>query len=341
MNMNEIKFAIIGCGTIGDVHARAIMELEGAVIAAVCDFSFERAKEFAARYDALAYSDYDELLKDESIDVISICTPSGLHANQTIAALNAGKHVLVEKPMALNSKDAEAIVAASKKSNKITSVVFQSRYMEDVKELKRLIDSGELGNIILCDMYMKYWRDEEYFKVSKWRGTFAMDGGGALMNQGIHGIDLLHYLLGKPKLISAKVKTLRHNIETEDTAVAAVEYPCGALGVIEAATSTPPGFGRRIEVHGTRGYAVLCEGSLEKIFIDGKYIIDEDIKIPDGSATDPSKMKHDKHLLQYSNFIGAIKGNEEILSSAEDGYNAVNFIEQIYESSKNGGIYHV
>ena len=337
MSMNEIKFAIIGCGTIGDVHARAIMELDGAVLAAVCDFSPERAKEFAARYGTLAYSDYDELLKNEEIDVISICTPSGLHAKQAIAALSANKHVLLEKPMALNSKDAYSIVKSAKKSNKILSVVFQARYTEGAKRLKSIIENGELGDIILCDMYMKYWRDEEYFKVSKWRGTFAMDGGGALMNQGIHGIDLLHYLLGKPKLISAKVKTLSHNIETEDTAVAAVEYPCGALGIIEAATSTPPGFGRRIEINGTRGYAVLLESTLEKLFIDGKFIIDEEAKIPDGSATDPSKMKHDTHLLQFKNFIGAIRGEEELLSNAEDGYNAVNFIEQIYETSKNGG----
>ena len=155
------------------------------------------------------------------------------------------------------------------------------------------------------------------------------------MNQGIHGIDIMHYLLGAPKLLTAKVKTLVHNIETEDTAVAAVEYSSGALGVIEASTSLNPGFDRRIEINGTRGYAVVIDAHLEKLFVDGKFLIDEKVVTGAGTKSDPTKMSHDKHTLQIKNFIRSINGEEELISTSADGLAAVSFIEKIYETSKN------
>ena len=334
--MKKIRFAILGCGVIGDVHARAIAELpELCELVALCDVNPARAEEYAKKYNVKAYSDYAEMLRDGEIDAISICTPSGMHADQAIAAIEAGKHVLCEKPMALTTADAERIREAEARSDKKLSVIFQMRYTEDIQYLKRVIEDGTLGQLTFCDLYMKYWRDESYFKVSPWRGTFKMDGGGALMNQGIHGIDIMHYLLGAPKLLTAKVKTLVHNIETEDTAVAAVEYPSGALGVIEASTSSNPGFDRRIEINGTRGYAVVIDAHLEKLFVDGKFLIDEKIETGAGTKSDPTKMSHDKHTLQIKNFIRSINGEEELISTSADGLAAVSFIEKIYETSKN------
>lgn len=154
------------------------------------------------------------------------------------------------------------------------------------------------------------------------------------MNQGIHGIDIMHYLLGAPRIISAKVKTLIHNIEVEDTAVAIVEYPSGALGIIEAATSISPGFGRKIEIHGEKGYLIISEKSIEKLYIDGKFIIDKEVENSPGSASDPTKMKHEAHLCQFENFANNIFGKEELLSSAKNGYDTVAAIEKIYEISK-------
>lgn len=332
--MKKIKFGILGCGTIGDVHARAIMELEDAELTAVCDANAERASDYAKKYGVKPYSSFEDMLGDPEIDAVTICTPSGMHAEQAITALKAEKHVLLEKPMALNSKDAKMICDEAEKSNKQISVVFQMRYTDDIRYIKNIIDEGKLGQLVFCDLYMKYWRSPDYFKVSPWRGTFAMDGGGALMNQGIHGIDIIHYICGAPKLLSAKVKTLIHNIETEDTAVATVEYPSGALGVIQASTSSNPGFDRRIEINGSRGYAVIVDGHIEKLFIDGEFIIDKKVEAGVGTASDPTKMSHEKHMLQIDNFIKSINGKEKLISTAEDGYRAVNFIEKIYEYSK-------
>ena len=334
--MEKIRFAILGCGVIGDVHARAIAELpELCELVALCDVNPTRAEEYAKKYNVKAYSDYAEMLSDREIDAVSICTPSGMHADQAIAAIEAGKHVLCEKPMSLTTADALRIREAEARSDKKLSVIFQMRYTEDIQYLKRVIEEGMLGQLTFCDLYMKYWRDESYFKVSPWRGTFKMDGGGALMNQGIHGIDIMHYLCGAPKLLTAKVKTLVHNIETEDTAVAAVEYPSGALGVIEASTSSNPGFDRRVEINGTRGYAVIIDAHLEKLFVDGEFLVDKKVETGAGTKSDPTKMSHDKHTLQIKNFVRAIRGEEELISTSADGLAAVSFIEKIYETSKN------
>ena len=333
--MEQLKIGIIGCGRISVMHLIPAQILKQAKLVACCDIKKDRADEAAQKYNVKAYSDYAEMLRDKEIDAVTICTPSGMHADQAIAAIEAGKHVLCEKPMALTTADALRIREAEAKSDKKLSVIFQMRYTKDIQYLKKVIEEGKLGQLTFCDLYMKYWRDESYFKASPWRGTFAMDGGGALMNQGIHGVDIMHYLCGAPKLLTAKVKTLVHNIETEDTAIAAVEYPSGALGVIEASTSSNPGFDRRIEINGTRGYAVIIDAHLEKLFIDGEFIIDTKIETGAGTKSDPTKMSHDKHTLQIKNFVRSINGEEELISTSADGLWAVSFIEKIYETSKN------
>ncbi|MBE6644784.1 MAG: Gfo/Idh/MocA family oxidoreductase [Ruminococcaceae bacterium] len=335
--MKRIKFGILGCGTIGDVHARALAETDGGELVAICDANAERAVEYAKKYSVKPYFQYKDMLEDSEIDAIAICTPSGMHKDQSIAALNAKKHVLVEKPMALTSSDAKEICDAAKNSDRMLSVIFQMRFAEDVQYLKRVIEEGRLGTLTFCDLYMKYWRDPSYYSASPWRGTFAMDGGGALMNQGIHGIDIMHYLCGKPRLLGARVKTLVHDIETEDTAAALVEYPCGAIGVMQGSTSSNPGSNRRIEINGSRGYAVVVDAHLEKLFIDGEFVIDEKVKDNPGTASDPTKMEHHKHALQYKNFIKACRGEEELVSDALDGFAAVDFVEQIYNLSKTHG----
>ena len=332
--MKKINFAILGCGTIGDVHARAIATLDSARLVAVCDADGARAKSYAEKYGVKSYSDYNTLLADGEVDAICVCTPSGMHAEQAIAALRANKHVLVEKPMALCEKDAKAVCDEAAKSDKIVSVIFQTRYAEDVNYLKKVIDDGKLGALSFCDLYMKYWRDPSYYAASPWRGTFAMDGGGALMNQGIHGVDIMHYLLGTPRLLGARVKTRIHNIETEDTAAALVEYPCGAVGVMEASTSSNPGFERRIEINGSRGYAVIIDAQLEKLVIDGETVIDKAVVAAAGTASDPTKMEHGRHAMQIGNFIGAIRGEEKLRSDANDGYLAVKFVEEVYKKSR-------
>ncbi|MBQ9798177.1 MAG: Gfo/Idh/MocA family oxidoreductase [Clostridia bacterium] len=332
--MKLIRFGIVGCGIVSQAHAASILALDGLELAGCYDHSAERSAEFAAQYGTKAYPSYSAMVADETIDAVCICTPSGLHADQAVQALREGKHVFLEKPMALNAHDAARVCRAAETSHHLITVVSQNRFRADVLRLRELIQNGSFGRLVLCDLYMKFWRDPSYYANSTWRGTYAMDGGGALMNQGIHGVDLMRFLVGDAKLLRGRAKTIVHDIEVEDTAVAMLEFDCGALGVIEASTATAPGFSRRIEIQGERGYAILTDVTLEKLCIDGKMLVDLSVEADAGTASDPTQLKNEGHLLQLRNFAAAIRGKEELLSTPRDGYEAVRLIEEIYQSSK-------
>ncbi len=327
----KIRFGILGCGVIADYHARAIESLPDAELVGVVDNSAERAAVFAEKYGVRVYANYEEMLADPMIDAVCICTPSGMHAKNSLDALEAKKHVVVEKPMALSTEDADKIIRACRESGRILTVICQLRFSEGVQKLKALVEDQAFGRLGLCDLYMKYWRSPEYYAESAWKGTRAMDGGGALMNQGIHGVDALLYILGDAKLLSAKEKTLYHGIEVEDTAVAMLEFECGALGVIEASTCSYPGFARKIELCGSRGYAVLREDTIEKLVIGDLVITDEKNAPLLGTASDPTAMSYFLHAKQIENFIGAVTGREKLLIDAREGRRAVALIEEIYE----------
>jgi predicted dehydrogenase len=332
--MSKIRFGIVGCGVISNVHAQCIQELEDLELAGVFDRSEERRNAFARQHGTVAYPSYSAMLADTTIDAVCICTPSGLHADQAVQALREGKHVFLEKPMALNAHDATRVCRAAEASGRLITVVSQRRFYEDVIRVKNLIRDGAFGKLVFCDLYMKFWRDSSYYAESTWRGTYAMDGGGALMNQGIHGVDMIRYLAGDVKLLRGKTNTRVHDIEVEDTAVALLEFDCGALGVIEASTATAPGFSQRIEINGSTGYAALVDGQLEKLCINREMIVDRKIEVDAGTASNPSQLNNAMHLLQLRNFAAAIRGEEELLSTPRDGYEAVRLIEEIYQSSK-------
>ncbi len=328
--MNAIRFGILGCGVIGRVHADCITALDDAILVGVSDVMPASAQRFAEAYHTHAYASYEEMLADDAVDAVCICTPSGLHAEEALAALAAGKHVVLEKPMALNSTDTARLCRAAHSGNKLLSVISQHRFRPDVQKLKELIDSGAFGTLVFCDLYMKFWRDPSYYASGSWRGTWAMDGGGALMNQGIHGIDLIRYLVGNATLLHGRTKTRFHSIEVEDTATALLEFDCGALGVIEASTATYPGDSRRIEIRGTEGYAILADSTLEKLCVRGEMLIDRTITADAGTASDPTQMKLIGHTLQLQNIIAAIRGQEPLLVTPEEGAAAVRLIEEIY-----------
>jgi predicted dehydrogenase len=267
----NVKFGILGCGMIASIHADAIKNIENATLVGVADNNVEFARKFASKHSVKAFDCYEQMLKSD-IDVVCICTPSYFHAQNAIDALNSGKHVVVEKPMALCVADADRVDEASKRNNKLVTVISQLRFSDDVVRLKEYVESGAFGKISLCTLTMKYYRSKEYFASSNWKGTLKFDGGGALMNQGIHGVDLMQYIMGGVKNVSGKIGTLCHSVEVEDTAVATVEFNNGALGVIVASTCAYPGFDRKLEIHGEKGYAILTENNLEKLMIDGKDI---------------------------------------------------------------------
>lgn len=330
---NIISFAILGTGVAAEIHAKAINSLGNARLAGVFSTNDNDAKAFSEKYNTKRYKSYAELLGDDNIHAVCICTPSGLHADHAIDALNHGKHVVVEKPIALSEKDADRIAKAVSESGCILTVISQLRFSDDVKKVKELYDKNAFGKITNVSLYMKYWRSEEYYKTGGWHGTKAMDGGGALMNQGIHGIDLLLYITGGVKLLYGKAKTCYHNIEVEDMAVAAIETENGALGVIEASTCTFPGFDRRVEISGSNGCVILDNGNIKKLVIDGKEIsLPETAKII-SSAHDPRKTGYELHARQIADFIAAIHEEKSLEVDIYDGKKAVSLIEAIYKFS--------
>ncbi|MBE6612958.1 MAG: Gfo/Idh/MocA family oxidoreductase [Ruminococcaceae bacterium] len=327
--MTRLGFGILGCGMIAGVHAAAIASLSDAVLIGAADASFERAADFAKAHGITAYETYAAMLADPAIDAVCICTPSGLHAENALDALAAGKHVVLEKPMALNVADADRVAAACKAFGRHLTVISQLRFSPDVHRAKQLVSEKAFGTLIFCDLFMKYHRDDAYYRDSPWRGTYRYDGGGALMNQGIHGIDLLRFIAGDYTAVSGITATRRHAIETEDTAAALIRFDCGAPGVIEATTAANPGFDRRIEILGDRGYMTLRENRIERLYIDG--IADEHhhIDVPPMSGS-PVIASHEMHALQIKNLIDTVMGRGTLLADASDGRAALKIIEDIY-----------
>ena len=329
MNQN-VNFAIFGCGFIANTHAKALIETKSAALVGCADVVKENAERFAERYRIKAYENLDDILNSPEIDAVCICTPSGTHADLAEAALQKNKNVVVEKPMATTADGCKRIISALEKSSAKLTVISQLRTSEDIQKAKEIIESGKLGKLVLCDLYMKYHRSAEYYKGS-WKGTKRMDGGGALMNQGIHGVDLLLYLVGMPVSIKSTVRTLVHDIEVEDTALALLEYECGAVGVIEATTSVTPGNSRRLEIHGTRGTMVISENTIVSLNIDG-------IEQPPTAAprqvrgvNDPGNLDSREHQKQLCNFVDSILSGTPLLVDAYSGSRAVQVIEEIYK----------
>ncbi len=314
---------------IADIHAKAIASLENARLVGVADNKAEVAQDFAQKYGVKAYASYEELIADK-VDAVCICTPSGFHTQNAIDALNAGKHVVLEKPMAITAADTERIIEACKKTDKKLTVISQMRFAKDVNKLKKLVEQGAFGTLAFCNIYMKYWRSPEYFASSSWKGTLAFDGGGALMNQGIHGVDLLLYIAGDANVLGAKKQTVYHKVEVEDSVAALLQFENGAIGTVEASTCTYPGFERRIEILGSSGCAVLCEDKLEKLIVGGQSLLEGDSGTVAATASNPAAVQYENHALQIDNLIKAIEGSEPLLIDGREGQRAVRLIEQIY-----------
>ena len=331
MDKKIIRFGILGCGMIARFHTGALNSLPNAELVGVADAMPEFAKKFAEANGIKAYESYEAMLSDPQIDAICICTPSGFHAENALQALRAKKHVVLEKPMAFTAEECRKIDETAKENGCILTVICQLRFSKDVQKLRRLLAENAFGKLVFCDLYMKYWRDPAYYASSNWKGTKKFDGGGALMNQGIHGVDLLLYLVGDAKLLCAKNKTHFHNIEVEDLSVAMLEFENGAMGVIEASTCSNPGFERRLEITGTEGSVVLVENRIEKLILKGEDCTESEEAKPSGNtASDPAAMDSALHALQISNFIGAIYGEEELVMTAKEGGRAVALIDAIY-----------
>src|SRR6266849_6311984 len=252
-----IHIGIIGGGNISDTHARATREIDGVEIAAIYGTNREKSARLAQTYGAKLYDDLGAFLEHQPMQIVLIGSPSGLHAEQGIAAARRGLHVLVEKPIDITTERADALIDECARANVKLGVFFQDRVAPGVRRLKELVDDGQIGKPILVSGRVKWYRPPEYYSGSRWRGTLALDGGGALMNQGVHTVDLLLWLMGDVERVYAKAKTALHKIEAEDTVVATLEFANGAIGTLEAATSVYPGYSRRVELTGSEGTIIL------------------------------------------------------------------------------------
>ena len=331
--MQKMRFGIIGCGGIAHFHAKAIGALSGAVLAAVTDSVPEQREAFGKKWGIPSFPDVRAMLSEADVDIVSICTPSGFHAELAIQALKAGKNVVVEKPFAITRDSMEETLAAEKAAAGRMTVISQLRFADDVILVKKLIEEKALGNILLADLSMKYFREPSYYS-GGWRGTIAMDGGGALINQGIHGVDLLRFLCGDVKKVHARKKTLLHHIEAEDTLCADFELENGGLGVLTATTSCFPGHARRLEICGTKGSLTLEESKLIRLETEGGHTLPEKTdSAPAAGATyrDPFAMDSTLHTKQLERFVTSLVEKGPPVLPAAEAAGTLRIIFDIYE----------
>ena len=342
----SIGIGIVGCGMIANFHAGAIADAEGCHLVACTDFKPELATAFAEKHGCRAYATLDEMLADPEVGAVTICSPSGAHRDPAVAAANAGKHLVVEKPLEVTTEKCDEIIAAVEKAGVKLAVTFQSRFHESSRLIKQAVDEGRFGKVTMGDAYVKWYRSQEYYDSGAWRGTWALDGGGALMNQAIHSVDLLLWFMGPVAEISAMTGTLTHErIEVEDVAVANLKFASGALGVIEATTTAFPGALKRIEVCGAKGTAVLEEEDIHTWQFEEETDEDEQIRKTmagktdtGGGASDPSAISHHGHTMVFEDFIRAINNDTSPLTDGPEGRRSVEVICAIYESARTGQI---
>ncbi len=340
----SIGIGIVGVGMISNFHAKAIGDSANGRLIGCYNRSHERAQTFAETNSCLAYASLDEMLADPNIDAVAICTPSGAHLEPALAAAKAGKHVIVEKPLEVTPEKCDQIIAACKHANVKLAVTFQSRFHRSSQLLKAAVDEGRFGKITLGDTYVKWFRSQEYYDSGAWRGTWALDGGGALMNQAIHSVDLLLWLMGPAKSVSAMMGTMTHErIEVEDVVVANVQFQNGALGVIEATTTAFPGALKRVEIAGSLGSAVLEEEDLKQWTFKDETAEDATIRETmagrtktGGGAADPAAIGHHGHTEVFNDFLEAIEQDREPLINGLEGRRSVELICAIYESARSG-----
>jgi len=338
-------FGIVGCGMISRFHARAIAEIKGAGVVACYSKSPESAEKFAAEFPGCkAYSDLDEMLADPRLDGITICTPSGAHMEACVAAAKAGKHVVVEKPLDVTLARCDAMIKACDAAGVVLATIFPSRFHDSSQLLKQAIDAGRFGRMTLGDAYVKWFRTQQYYDSGAWRGTWKLDGGGALMNQAIHSLDLLLWFMGPVAEVTAASATLAHErIEVEDVVVATLKFQSGALGVIEASTAAFPGELKRIELHGDQGSACMREEDIIRWEFAKKKKSDDELLAKmagkthtGGGAADPKAIGHHGHKKLFQDFLNAVKKGKQPLVNGVEGRRSVEVILAIYKAAEMG-----
>ena len=339
-----VRFALIGCGAISTQHIEAMAAVEGAVLVAVESSSTERARTAGERWGVPWTTDLDELLNRDDVDAVAICTPSGSHAEIALAALRHGKHVVVEKPLALSMADAEAVIAEGRRADRLVATISQRRFEPIMEAVRAAVADNAFGRIALIIGEGLYHRPQSYYDSAAWRGTRAMDGG-VLMNQAIHMVDLVRWIGGPVASVAARVATIGHAMEAEDTATVSLRFANGALGSIVATTCAKPGFDQELRVYGDLGHArIVGQQALEWSLAPGT-----DVSIPAGqsgpgaAATPEAQLAPATwgtdatgHIRQYADIVAAIRTGRAPAVTGEDGRNAVEIVVAAVEASDTG-----
>jgi predicted dehydrogenase len=331
-----IHVGLIGGGNISETHARAAAAIPGVEIAAIYGTNSGRVQSLARAHGAKPYYDFEAFLNHRPMELVAIGSPSGLHAVHGIAAAHHGLHVLTEKPIDVSTERADELIAQTQKSGVKLGVMFQDRFKPDIRKLKQRIDSGAIGKPLLVDARVKWYRPPEYYSGSKWRGTLAMDGGGALINQAVHTVDLLLWLFGDVVRVQSRTATAMHAIQGEDTAVALLEFASGALGTLLATTAAFPGYPRRIEATGTEGTLILEHDRI--VAADLRSARDEMTVSAPSQANEnvASAVVSDftGHQAIFEDFIRAIKENGTPACDGREGRRSIALVKQIYRAAQ-------
>jgi predicted dehydrogenase len=342
-----LGFAIVGCGMIARFHTRALADVPGTRLAALVSRSSASAAKLLSETGSPpcpTYTDLADALKQPDVDVVIITTPSGAHLEPSVLAANAGKHVVVEKPLEITPERCDRIIEACDRNRVKLCTIFPSRFGDANVALKRAVEAGKFGRLTLGETTCKWWRTQQYYDEGGWKGTQALDGGGAMMNQAIHNVDLLLWMMGRATHVCGFTAMLAHErIEVEDTAVACLRFANGALGVIQATTSVHPGYPKTIAVHGDRGSVLIEQDDVMRWDFTPETDADRAVKEQfarkvgaSGGAADPKAISHVGHARQLADFVAAIRSNREPLVDGREGRRAVEVICALYESAATG-----
>ncbi len=342
-----MNFGIIGTGTIGRFHAEAILAMQGSKLCSVYNHRIENAQSLAIATGAKAYDNLADFLADPALDIVTIATPSGAHLEPALAALKAGKHVICEKPLEISTARIDLLIQAAEQSGKTLAAILNRRFNPAMDAFKAACDAGRFGKITSASCYVKWFRSQAYYDSAAWRGSLALDGGGALMNQSIHSIDALLYLAGPVKSVQANMACLAHEgIEVEDIAVAILEFTNGARGVIEGSTCSWSQTGQpaRIQLCGTEGSVFLADEAFELWEFKNEQAQDMQIRqtLMRGNqaalgGNDPKAIQFHQHQRNFTEVVAAIQSGTTPSTSAHEARKAVALIEAIYQSAGSGG----
>jgi predicted dehydrogenase len=330
-----IRIGLIGGGNISETHARAATQIAGVEIAAIYGTNATKVDHLSRRYGGKAFLDLNEFFSHRPMDMVMLGSPSGLHASQGIEAVRHGLHVLTEKPMDITTARADVLIEAAEQTGVKVGVIFQDRLKPEIHELKQSICDGHLGKVTLVDARVKWYRPPEYYSGSRWRGTYALDGGGALMNQGVHTVDLLLWLFGDVSSVQATIRTAQHPIEVEDTVVAILEFANGPLCSLLATTAAYPGYPRRVEITGSEGTVILEDDRIVASNLRASKGTTPQHSIKDEGAASHVVNDVRGHKAILEDFIHAVEHNGTPACDAREGRKSIALIERIYRTARN------